>query len=283
MFVTTFSFSQSKSKEPVFNQWKEHNTSKKYDASSEFDGPSQSTFVSPKSIKEDEQIQQQGTSPNRQNYQGSSYSQNQIQQGRQIGSSNSNRGVKNGAGSVRKNARVKHAKPIEFDPPNIKTPQINRPNVGNDFWLIFGIILLLIVIAVIIYFIVKNNNSNQENKSVPFKELSEDINPETISKTELELRLEEAIASENYKECVRIYFLFAMKECIDRKYIFWKKEKTNFQYLIEMRGKNGAGSFEEIVKWYDLVWYGDYTLDKVSYSAIEPLIHHAYKTLENHA
>jgi hypothetical protein len=113
--------------------------------------------------------------------------------------------------------------------------------------------------------------------------LEEDLNPATISKTELELRLEEAMQRGDYRECVRIYFLFAMKDLIQRRWIFWKKEKTNIHYIIEMQGRKGAREFEEIVGIYDLVWYGDYVIDEEAYRRMQPVLDAHYKTIERNA
>ncbi len=118
-------------------------------------------------------------------------------------------------------------------------------------------------------------------KTISFTALDEDLNPETISKTELEMRLEEAEANGDYKECVRIYFLFAMKELLYRKLIYWKKEKTNMHYIIEMQGKPGVLDFEKIVGKYDIVWYGDYEIDRNAYQAIQPELLSSFKQLEN--
>ncbi|MNR34454.1 hypothetical protein D3C85_1522290 [compost metagenome] len=72
-----------------------------------------------------------------------------------------------------------------------------------------------------------------------------------------------------------------MKELIHRKWIFWKREKTNMHYIIEVQGRPGAREFEQIVSIYDLVWYGDYTIDAKSYQVIEPKLKTAFQKIEN--
>ena len=136
----------------------------------------------------------------------------------------------------------------------------------------------MILLAFIIYQLIKNKTP--KDAVIPFEPLAEDLNPATITKTELELRLEEAMRNEDYRECVRIYFLFAMKNLIERRWIFWKKERTNMHYIIEMQGRPGAYDFEQIVNIYDLVWYGDYELDKSTYAGIQPELERHYLTIE---
>ncbi len=150
--------------------------------------------------------------------------------------------------------------------------------MGTDFWKILGIIVLILLVIFILYLILSNIKPGE--KTIPFTPLEENMNPETISKTELEMRLEEAEQEGNYKECVRIYFLFAMKELLSRQLLFWKKEKTNMHYIIEMQGKPGLEPFEKIVAQYDIVWYGDYEIDKEAYYSMLPTLNSSYKALE---
>jgi hypothetical protein len=110
----------------------------------------------------------------------------------------------------------------------------------------------------------------------------DELNPEEISKTELQLRLEEALKTENYKECVRIYLLFSLKILIERKLIFWKKEKTNLHYIIELSGKPMATDFERLVSLYEYLWYGDYPLTATHYSKIEPELNRIHQSIEQH-
>jgi hypothetical protein len=79
---------------------------------------------------------------------------------------------------------------------------------------------------------------------------------------------------------VRLYFLFAMKELIQRRWIFWKKEKTNIHYIIEMQGRPTAHAFEEVVGIYDLVWYGDYHIDEQAYLRMRVKLDDYYQTLQ---
>ena len=71
-----------------------------------------------------------------------------------------------------------------------------------------------------------------------------------------------------------------MKELIQRKWIFWKKEKTNMHYIIEVQGRPVSREFEQIVSIYDLVWYGDYSIDSNSYQVIEPQLKTAFQKIE---
>ncbi len=260
----------------VEKKWQEIRKQNGYEASDKYRGPDKNPYGYPTTINESQQ-QTQGT-PNisQKPYNGVPLSNRQIQRGRNTPSNPNGPG---GGGTTQADPDIEPGE--EWESPEIE-PEESDPvkfnSPGKNFWLTLGIILLVILLAFIIYQLIKNKTP--QDAVIPFEPLAEDLNPATITKTELELRLEEAMRNEDYRECVRIYFLFAMKNLIERRWIFWKKERTNMHYIIEMQGRPGAYDFEQIVNIYDLVWYGDYELDKSAYAGIQPELERHYLTIE---
>ncbi|MCT4581840.1 MAG: hypothetical protein N4A35_10515 [Flavobacteriales bacterium] len=133
--------------------------------------------------------------------------------------------------------------------------------------------LLAVFLGFIIYILFINTTISDEGKSI--KEVKLEKAPVEIAKSELELMLEKALANKDYRLAVRIYFIFVLKDLSEKKWITWKKEKTNISYLMEMRGKKQYELFNESVSIFELVWYGNYTITDKDYDAIEP----KFKTL----
>lgn len=267
---------QSQVKDPVKSRWNQLREQNGFGRSDTYKGPNTDGTVDPSTINEKEQTSSGNNNTAIQPYQGIPLTDRQIKQGRKSKKSAAGNG---GTGTIQEDPNIVPAE-------NIEVPEIDstlpNPKESSSFsktiWLWLGIILLALALTYVVYMMVKNKGSQAE-QLIPFEPLEEDLNPATISKTELELRLEEAIKNGNYKECVRIYFLFSMKELIERRWIFWKKEKTNMHYLIEMNGKPSAAAFEQIVQLYDLVWYGDYVIDQPTYQRLEPVLHQAHQTI----
>lgn len=258
-------------------KWEQIREEHGYKKSEKYKGPETDDYQSPSTINESSSNNSGTSNGTTSPYQGTPYSAKDLEEGK----SGKNGG--NGTGSIEEDPNIEPSDPVDvpdFDAP--EGPDINAPDTSFsvNFWKYLGIILVLVALAFLIYYMIKNRNP-QGTRAIPFEALVADLNPAEISKTELELRLEEATATENYKECVRIYFLFAMKELTNRKWIFWKKEKTNMHYIIEVQGRPAAREFEQIVSIYDLVWYGDYAIDATSYQTIEPQLKKAYQSIEN--
>ena len=111
-------------------------------------------------------------------------------------------------------------------------------------------------------------------------------NPDLITKSELELRLEEAMLRGDYRACIRIYFTFILKEMIRLKRIKWKKDLTNFDYLLQVQSnkkieRTDFESFSESIRIYDLVWYGEYDIKNEEYSELSPILANYYKHLNS--
>lgn len=167
--------------------------------------------------------------------------------------------------------------PIDIDTPDIDLPDIDLPTIPESVWKVLLFILIFAVVFMIAYLIIKNKKPIDKKVII---DVDDEWNPEVITKTELELRLEAAINKEDYRECIRIYFTFILKELIRKSWIKWKKEKTNHHYVLEMSKQESALSFNECVRIYDLVWYGDYNIDNDIYELLKPTLENYYQSLD---
>ncbi len=185
-----------------------------------------------------------------------------------------------GTGTVPFDPEVEQPEPLEapdIDPPDIDAPDIDAPTISPGVWKFLMFLLIFVVLFIVAYLIIKNRKPTNRKLVV---EVENDWNPEVITKTELELRLEEAMAKEDYRECVRIYFTFILKELIRKSWIKWKKEKTNYDYVLEMSRRPEAHRFNECVRVYDLVWYGEYHIDRDIFELLKPGLESYYQSLE---
>jgi hypothetical protein len=98
-------------------------------------------------------------------------------------------------------------------------------------------------------------------------ELQED--PTKLTQSEFDRLLAAAIAEDNFREAVRLYFVAILKELILKELIQWKKDKTNETYTNELNRTVFGASFANCVRLYEYVWYGNYSLSLETYGSIE--------------
>lgn len=181
-----------------------------------------------------------------------------------------------GEGTISYDPKIEKPNSIEIPEEEPEADKSVKPFISDTFWIIFLVILIVVILAFVIFKIAKNRKPTVKISS-PVE--MDEQNPARIPKTELELRLEKALLSEDYRECVRIYFTFILKELIRLRRIKWKKETTNYEYVLQMMGKTGYDQFHESVRMYDLVWYGEYQIGRGEYLLLEHHLKANYNAL----
>jgi hypothetical protein len=176
----------------------------------------------------------------------------------------------------------KPKKPTEPKKPKKSKQRNSDSSSGDGVYKVLEIIAYIVVGGLIIflvyYFFLHFKGSDSGAKiEVNFDETP----PSEIPKSELERRLEAALANEDYREAIRIYFIFIIKDLATKDWIKWEREKTNYSYLMEMRSKPQFELFNEVVSVYDVVWYGNYTISKSLYETVEPKFKQLLKEINN--
>jgi hypothetical protein len=273
-------FAQKDAKEKT---WKSEKDYLKYERKKDFKGPDEWYGGDPSSIKSENENY---TTQSNQGTQGIQYSPQRISQERERKFGKNNKG--GGTGTLDVDPEVKKPDPItlpEIDPPDIDAPDVDLPDIDVDvpsipidFWKIVLFIIIFVAVIVLVYLWLKNR-APSSGRGV-LQDVENDWNPTVISKSDLELRLEEALARDDYREGIRIYFTFILKELIRKNWIHWKKDKTNHHYALEMAGRPKADLFRECIRIYDLVWYGEYEITKEVFLVLQPTLLNYYRSLE---
>lgn len=152
--------------------------------------------------------------------------------------------------------------------------QRNAPNFNWDtnFWSgfakVFSIIALMVLIGIVIYQMVQSP-SNTAVRAADGTPITFDNLDAYIQETDLEKFLREALALGNYNQAVRIYYLQVIKDLSQKEAISWSREKTNRDYLREMRNHALSADFRSATLTYEEVWYGNLALDRSIYESIE--------------
>jgi hypothetical protein len=138
-------------------------------------------------------------------------------------------------------------------------------NFAGVFIRIFVILLAGFLLYFIIKFLIGKEGGflfGKKNKKVDIRdeELHENIHeinfPESILKFE---------KSGDYRSAVRYQFLFILKKLSDKKLITWNPEKTNKDYVAELKAPHLKDGFYDLSYIFDYVWYGEFTINEENY------------------
>jgi hypothetical protein len=161
------------------------------------------------------------------------------------------------------------------DETEIQIPQSNFSFGGSP--LLTGL-LYLIIAALVVFLIVAIFSSIKVDKKIKNKERKKEEEIEDIEVIDAESGLEKALKSENYREAVRMLFIKLLQILVLEKSIEWKPEKTNRDYLREMKSNSKILHFNNLVIAYERIWYGRDFIDKLFFNYLREDFEKFYST-----
>ena len=96
---------------------------------------------------------------------------------------------------------------------------------------------------------------------------------------EIERLLQRALADKDFRLALRIYFLWTLRLLADRKLIRWKKDKTNREYLDDLRPWGEYSRFRELTLAFERTWYGERELAEPEFQFLRPGFLHLIREL----
>ena len=161
-------------------------------------------------------------------------------------------------------------------PPKPRTPKKNVkfewPQLGPALMLVLKILAGLILV-VILALLLRHYLSAPKNRAVKkaiVENLSIEEIEENLQETELYPYINKAIVQNDYALAVRLYYLEVLKQLSTQRAITWRKNKTNRQYLQEMRSSKHYGEFRVLTLIFERVRYGGQQLNQAQFEQIEP-------------
>ena len=153
----------------------------------------------------------------------------------------------------------------------VRKPRRNVDLSGSDFFSsIFGFIFWIIAIGLFGYLVYRLFLSNSSFLSRNRKNIASDIaviEEENINDPDSLLR--NAIKAGNYRLAVRYLYLQSLQRLSERKFIEINTNKTNYEYVTEIRKHRFANEFASLTLQYEYVWYGEYPVDERLFEQIQ--------------
>jgi hypothetical protein len=100
----------------------------------------------------------------------------------------------------------------------------------------------------------------------------EELTEENFIETDLEKLLRIALESNDYRSAVRILYLSTIQQLNSTGLILWKKDKTNKDFLREMRKHSNYKTFRDITLAYEIVWYGDRQIELQQFTSLKNIV-----------
>ncbi|MGQ2982689.1 DUF4129 domain-containing protein [Flavobacterium sp.] len=147
------------------------------------------------------------------------------------------------------------------------------PNSGKMSAMgIFGRVVAFLLLGVAVYFIARailNKQGYWIFGRASKKINAYDVDDEDLNEMDFASLISETRQSGNYRLAVRYYYLWLLKKLSAREVIQLHRDKTNSDYLYEIRDKGLKDEFRYLSYVYDHSWYGEFSLDEAAFEKAE--------------
>lgn len=159
------------------------------------------------------------------------------------------------------------------------------PQASLNFVAILLKVLAILIVVFVIYLIVKALIS-KEGQWIFSKDAKQKIVHYTdaeknIHLLDFEKLIKESIESGEKRIAIRYYYLWLLKIMAKNHYIEWDIEKTNTDYLYEIKNPAHKEEFTYLSYLYNYIWYGEFEIDEASFVKVENQFKKSLKTF-NH-
>ena len=138
-------------------------------------------------------------------------------------------------------------------------------NYTTNILRFFGIAILGFLLYILIrYLMSKDGNFLFGKKNRNINITNQDIE-ENIHKINFQERILQLENQQDYRSAIRYHFLFSLKKMTDKNLINWNPEKTNRDYLRELKNINLKQDFSRMIYIYDYIWYGEFDAQEKDY------------------
>lgn len=158
-------------------------------------------------------------------------------------------------------------------------PKIQNVQLENFFKIVF-IIAAVILIVLIVWMILRGSftgalgkKDDSGNVVIPSEENIRELNLDELIATH--------IAEENFRFAIRYMFLKVLKILDENKQIKWKSDKTNYEFGNEIKDIDTRTVFFRLAYIYDVVWYGNFSLDKEQFQNLNTQYDAFYRDEKN--
>ena len=150
--------------------------------------------------------------------------------------------------------------------------------------IVFRVLAILIIISVI-YLIVKTLinkegqwifGKNARKKNIQYSDIEKNIHL-----LDFEKLIKESVLSGEKRIAIRYYYLWLLKVMAQNQYIEWDIEKTNSDYLYELKNPAYKDDFTYLSYLYNYIWYGEFEIDETSFIKAENRFKKSIKTFSN--
>lgn len=154
--------------------------------------------------------------------------------------------------------------------------KVFRPVLENRATpILFYIAVISLTVLLLIWFLSRSIEPVWQQEG-PSGAILHTIDEANLIDTDFDILLQQEIKAGNYNNTIRLLFLQTLQKLARTGLIKWENEKTNYDYLHEIKEKMPGSSFNELLYIYEHCWYGNQLIDSSRF----PQIHNKFSEFQ---
>lgn len=146
-------------------------------------------------------------------------------------------------------------------------------------------VIAIIVIVFVIYLIAKSImnkegqwifGKNSDRKIINYDEIEKNLHL-----VDFEKLIQKSLESGENRLTIRYYYLWLLKKMSEKQLIIWDVEKTNSDYLYEIKNEVIKEDFAYLSYLYNNIWYGEFELDEATFTKAKNAFEKSIKNINN--
>lgn len=142
----------------------------------------------------------------------------------------------------------------------------------SGFWERFFDLLpylsILLFFGIFVWYLIRYNTGSQIMRQHDQTKVTLTEEEELLMKRNLQALAEKAIKNEEYRMAVRYLYLDCIKRLDMKRMIRFTNDKTNYDYIKEIKYKEVSNQFKSLTISYEQVWYGHITFNQVYFTKL---------------
>lgn len=130
---------------------------------------------------------------------------------------------------------------------------------------VIAVLLILFVVYLIVKAIMNKEGKwifgkNSDRKIINYDEIEKNLHL-----VDFEKLIKQSIQSGEKRLSIRYYYLWLLKKMSEKQVIEWDPEKTNSDYLYEIKSESFKKDFAYLSYLYNYIWYGEFEIDEPTF------------------
>lgn len=155
----------------------------------------------------------------------------------------------------------------------------DAPQIGfsiGEIWIYIAIIVFLLLLA---WYLKENNLLFFRKKPATIQSVAQEELLKDIFSIEYGAAIKEALDNNNYRLAIRLHYLQLLKALSEKGVIQYQADKTNFDYLLQVRSTPHFPDFSGLTRQYEYSWYGLFPISRAQYDQVDQLFTNFHKKI----